>query len=42
LTIWRFTLSAELTKTHSFRMFFWQFAHWGRDIDIYLNLTDGL
>jgi len=28
LTIWVLYLSAELTKTHSFRQFLGDFAHW--------------
>jgi len=28
LTIWHSILSAELTNTHSFRLFFGDFAHW--------------
>jgi len=28
LTIWHCTLSAELIKTHSLRLFFGNFAHW--------------
>jgi len=28
LTIWHCNLSTELAKTHSFRLFFGDFAHW--------------
>jgi len=28
LTTWHCLLSAELTKTHSFRLFFGDFAYW--------------
>jgi len=28
LTIMALFLSAELTKTHFFRLFVWRFAHW--------------
>jgi len=28
LIVWHCILSAELTKTHSFRLFFGDFAHW--------------
>jgi len=27
-TIWHFNLSAELTETHSLRLFFGNFVHW--------------
>jgi len=27
LTIWQCILSAELTKTHFFKLCFWRFAH---------------
>jgi len=30
LTIWHGILSAELTKTHPFRLLFGDFAHWSR------------
>jgi len=30
LTTWHCVLSAELTKTHSSRLFFGDFAHWGK------------
>jgi len=28
LTTWHFIFSAELTKTHSYRLLFGNFAHW--------------
>jgi len=37
LTTWHCILSAELTKTHSFRLFFSDFAHWD-STDIYLRI----
>jgi len=30
LITWHCIWSAELTKTHSYRLFFWRFCHWVR------------
>jgi len=44
LTIWHCKLSAELTKTHSFRLlFFGDFAHWVKTLHLKNSLLiDGI
>jgi len=38
LTVWHCIMSAELTKTHSFRLFFCDFAYWAYTLQT--NLTE--
>jgi len=40
LTIWHCILSAELTKTHFFGLFFGDFAHWDGIIDKMVAVND--
>jgi len=40
LRIWHCNLSADLTKTHPYRPFFGDFAHWALTLNFYLTSSD--